>query len=124
MTELANEGNDTLITDRSVADLDANLENVTLVGTSSLDVVANAAANILTGNTGSNELYGLAGNDTIVAGAGNDTLNGGAGSDQMVGGAGNDLYMVDSVFDTVTEGADEGTDEVQSSITYVLADNL
>ncbi len=124
VTELANEGNDTLITDRSVADLDANLENVTLVGTSSLDVVANAAANILTGNTGSNELYGLAGNDTIVAGAGNDTLNGGAGSDQMVGGAGNDLYMVDSVFDTVTEGADEGTDEVQSSLTYVLADNL
>ena len=36
----------------------------------------------------------------------------------MTGGLGNDIYMVDNVGDTVTEALLEGTDTVQSSITY------
>ena len=33
----------------------------------------------------------------------------------MVGGAGNDVYVVDLVGDVVTEAANEGRDEVQTT---------
>ncbi len=42
----------------------------------------------------------------------------------MVGGVGNDIYVVDNVGDTVTEALNEGTDLVQSSVTYTLAANV
>ena len=42
----------------------------------------------------------------------------------MIGGKGNDTYIVDSQVDTVIEKAAEGTDTVQSSVDYTLADNL
>jgi trimeric autotransporter adhesin len=37
---------------------------------------------------------------------------------------GNDTYVVNTLSDIVTENADEGTDTVQSSITWTLGDNL
>ena len=42
----------------------------------------------------------------------------------MVGGAGNDTYVVDNVGDVVTESANEGTDTVQSSVSYTLGANV
>jgi Ca2+-binding RTX toxin-like protein len=42
----------------------------------------------------------------------------------MVGGTGNDTYVVDNVGDSVTENAAEGTDLVQSSVTYTLGANI
>ncbi len=42
----------------------------------------------------------------------------------MVGGTGNDTYIVDVSGDVVTELANEGTDMVQSSITYTLGANV
>ncbi len=84
----------------------------TLVGTTGNDV--------LTGGRGDDTLSGLAGNDQLNGGQGHDRLDGGMGTDTMLGGTGNDTYLVDVAGDVVTERANEGTDTVQSSLTYTL----
>jgi Ca2+-binding RTX toxin-like protein len=61
---------------------------------------------------------------TLTGSAFNDTLSGGAGADTLVGGPGSDTYIVDSVTDTITEGLDAGTDTIQSSVTFTLADTV
>ena len=99
-----------------IFDLVVSVQNLTLNGTSGVDT--------LNGGAGNDTLSGLAGNDTLNGGAGNDTLNGGTGNDTMVGGTGDDTYVVDSASDVVTEAANEGTDLVQSSVTYTLAANV
>jgi len=73
----------------------------------------------LTGNALNNVIKGSDGLDFIVGG--NDTLNGGAGADTLIGGTGDDIYVVDNTGDVVTEISSEGTDLVQSSITFSLA---
>jgi Ca2+-binding RTX toxin-like protein len=112
--ETANEGTDTVSSSVSYS-LGDNIENLTLTGATAIDGVGNASDNVLTGNAVANVLAG---------GAGNDTLNGGAGADSLVGGLGNDTYQVDNVGDVVTENAGEGTDTVNSAITYVLGANI
>ncbi|MBK7003297.1 MAG: hypothetical protein IPH35_26275 [Rhodoferax sp.] len=83
-----------------------------------------ASADTLTGDAGNDTLNGLAGNDTLIGNAGNDVLNGGTGNDTMKGGAGNDTYVVGNSGDVVTELLNEGTDLVQSSVTYTLSANV
>ncbi|WP_209114061.1 M10 family metallopeptidase C-terminal domain-containing protein, partial [Prochlorococcus marinus] len=78
----------------------------------------------LIGNDKNNNLQSGAGNDTLTGGAGNDTLNGGTGNDTLIGGTGDDTYVVDSISDTVTESASEGTDLIQSSVTYTASNNV
>ncbi|MFN9259386.1 calcium-binding protein, partial [Microcystis sp.] len=46
------------------------------------------------------------------------------GIDTLIGGLGNDTYQVDTTTDTITENANQGTDTVQSSVTYTLGNNL
>ncbi|MFH0784535.1 MAG: calcium-binding protein, partial [Pseudomonadota bacterium] len=121
VTELAGQGTDLIQSGISYI-LGDNLENLTLTGSSAIGGTGNALANILTGNSAANILAGGLGNDTLKAGDGSDTLDGGAGRDQMQGGLGNDTYIVDSSGDVITENADGGTDLVQASITYTLAD--
>ena len=110
-----------------------NVENFTLTGNAAINatgnnldnvIAGNSAANILNGGDGKDTLNGNEGNDTLNGGAGNDLLNGGAGNDSMFGGAGDDTYVVDSGSDIVTENLGEGTDLVQSSVTWTLSANV
>lgn len=91
--------------------LAANVENLTLTGITASNGTGNAGNNILTGNSANNILTG---------GDGNDTLNGGTGIDTLIGGLGNDIYQVDTTTDIITELAAQGTDTVQSSVTFSL----
>ena len=94
-------------------------------GTTSNDIINGLAGNdILNGLAGNDSLSGGTGNDTLYGEAGNDTLDGGAGVDRLEGGIGNDMYIVDNASDQVIEAANAGTDTVQASVTYTLANNV
>lgn len=80
--------------------------------------------NIVATGTTASTVYGGLGNDSLTGNSANNTLQGGAGADIMAGGLGNDTYQIDDEADQITEGLDEGTDTVNSSITYTLINNL
>jgi Ca2+-binding RTX toxin-like protein len=88
------------------------------------NIIGSAFADVLGGSTAVNVLSGLAGNDALSGGGGNDVLDGGLDADTMTGGLGNDTFVVDDAGDVVVDGTAEGTDTVQTSISYVLGDNL
>ncbi len=114
VTELANEGIDTMESRMTYA-LGANIEQLTLTGTAAINGTGNALNNVLLGNSANNTLNG---------GAGHDRLDGGFGSDTMIGGVGDDTYVVDRAGDVVTEQAGQGSDTVESRITYTLGPNV
>ncbi len=114
IVEIAGEGNDLVNASVSYT-LGENVERLTLTGSAAINGTGNALDNVLTGNGAAN---------TLVGGAGNDSLNGGAGADSLLGGEGNDTYVIDNVGDSVTELENEGTDLVQSSVTYTLGNNV
>ena len=83
--EQPGEGTDTVIADSPNGYyLYANVENLTLVGTTPFGV-GNELANLLLGNAIGN---------TLLAGAGNDTLDGGAGLDILWGQDGGDTFRI------------------------------
>jgi len=51
-------------------------------------------------------------------------LKGTSGADLLAGGAGDDTYTVNSIGDKVVELADDGTDNVETTISYILASNV
>jgi Ca2+-binding RTX toxin-like protein len=103
--EAFDQGVDTIISTIGQA-LNANFENLTLIGTDNINAWGNDANNILIGNVG------------------NNVLNGNGGFDIMIGGLGDDKYVVDSAADVITEGVGEGADWVTSSVSWTLGDHL
>jgi Ca2+-binding RTX toxin-like protein len=114
VVENAGEGVDTVQATIAYT-LGTNVENLTLMGTSAINGTGNGLDNVLTGNGA---------NNTLTGGAGNDLIDGGAGTDTMRGGADNDTYVVAQAADITTENANEGTDTVQASITWVIGNNI
>ncbi|MDQ8699025.1 M10 family metallopeptidase C-terminal domain-containing protein [Hyphomicrobium sp. LHD-15] len=96
------------------------------IGTAQNDILrGNAIDNVLSGLDGNDTLIGGDGSDTLYGGEGNDTLDGGTGADTLLGGAGNDLYTVDNAGDAIIEGANGGSDTVQTALaTFTLANNV
>ncbi|HEX8640025.1 MAG TPA: M10 family metallopeptidase [Allosphingosinicella sp.] len=76
--------------------LGANVENLTLIGTSSLRGLGNGLANNIVGNDAANLIQGGAGADTLAGGAGDDRIHGGTGNDVLRGDAGKDGFYFET----------------------------
>lgn len=112
--ELTGEGNDTVQSSVSHT-LSDHVDNLTLTGSAANQGAGNMLDNRLTGNTADNVLLGM---------EGNDTLDGKGGADQMSGGIGDDLYIVDQSGDSLTELASEGSDTVNSAVSWTLGEHF
>ena len=91
--------------------LGPNQENLTLLGNAALTGTGNAGNNLLNGNDAANILIGL---------AGKDVLDGRKGIDDLRGGSGDDLYLVDNAREIKASLRDDGRDQVQSTVSFVL----
>jgi Ca2+-binding RTX toxin-like protein/GH24 family phage-related lysozyme (muramidase) len=105
IVEGRNEGYDTVISSTNYQ-LNQNIEELRLLEGYNIHGTGNALNNKIMGNSADNILDGITGADTLMGGLGNDT------------------YYVDNAGDQVLENQNEGTDTVQTSISYTLADNL
>ena len=113
ITELANEGIDTVQSNVTYTLSAANVENVTLLGSTAINATGSTGNNLLSGNSGGNTLTGAAGIDILQGGDGNDILtdsadkglyNGGAGSDTITSNAANEYVIGGQGNDTITTG--------------------
>jgi serralysin len=89
---------------------------VSFTGIEAFDVTGGASNDALTGGTGNDRFFGKDGADQLTGGGGDDYLDGGAGVDTMTGGTGNDVYVVDMAGDQVIENANEGIDEIRTTL--------
>jgi Ca2+-binding RTX toxin-like protein len=102
--------------------LGANVERLTLIGTSTINGTGNNLNNTVTGNGANNTLFGGIGNDTITGGIGNDLLIGASGNDSLTGGDGSDRFLYDSnaAFISSAVGIDRINDFVSGTDKLVL----
>ncbi|WP_310467570.1 calcium-binding protein [Sphingomonas sp.] len=106
--------------------LGAGIENLTLIGTGSINGTGNFLANVIRGTSGANVLDGGTGADTLHGGYGNDTLISADGADRLLGGVGDDSYVVSGDGDQITELTAQGVDTVTAAVarSYTLGLNL
>ncbi|RZT06067.1 Hemolysin-type calcium-binding repeat-containing protein [Duganella sp. CF402] len=102
VTELADQGDDTVQTTLASYTLTANVEELIYTGSGAFNGTGNALSNQIKGGNGGGKLDG---------GDGDDVLRGGTGNDSLLGGAGNDYLFGEGGKDTIDGGA--GLDRVQ-----------
>ena len=106
ITELAGQGSDTVIASVSYAlgagDAVEEFRTSDVNATTAINLIGNELAQRINGNAGSNILIG------------------GGGIDILDGRGGNNSYNVDSTTDVVVEAAGQGTDNVNTSVSYTL----
>ncbi|MDX2309363.1 MAG: calcium-binding protein [Hyphomicrobium sp.] len=97
ITEISTGGNDTVTSSTRFLNLAsfANVENITLLGTTALIATGNSGANRLSGeqNTAANSLSGLAGSDLYLVGAGDTVTETAAGGADTVGSSTRNLDL-------------------------------
>ena len=102
MYENANDGLDTVFSSAYYSGLDANVENITLIG-NAYGANGNNLDNTMTGNSSNNTLWGDGGSDSLSGGEGNDALQGYGYSssyeyDTLTGGGGADTFTIGSSY--------------------------
>jgi len=108
ITELADEGTDSVIATALAYTLAANVETLSFGGVGDFTGTGNALANSITGGAGADVLDGADGADVI---------RGGGGIDAILGGAGDDAFLIDGVADF---GAGESYDGGDGTDTLLL----
>jgi Ca2+-binding RTX toxin-like protein len=86
------------------------------------DVEQLAAADAL--STATMDFVGNEIRNTIRGNDGRNMIDGGGDADVMIGRKGNDFYIVNHVDDRINELANEGTDQVNSSVSITLSANV
>jgi len=142
-TLLGGSGNNTLVAGSGLATLIGGDGNDTFVINNAGDVVQDDYATgdnlveasvsyVLPVNvntlilTGTGNLVGsaTAGDNRILANSGDDTLISGSGIDTLVGGSGSDTFVVNHSADVVQDSHATGSNVVESSVSYVLPENV
>ena len=120
-------GNDTFVVssagDRALEVTGEGLDNV-IAGTSFTLEAGSEIERLQTSDRRSTAAINLTGNEfrqTLEGNAGSNILNGGGDRDTMRGLRGNNSYLVDNAADTILEATNEGTDNVNASVSYTLA---
>jgi Ca2+-binding RTX toxin-like protein len=94
------------------------LEAVNITDTTAINLTGSASTLTIIGNEGANILTG---DHKLIGLGGDDTLGGSTASNYMYGGTGNDTYTVLDPANNVIELVGEGTDSVRSgTISYAL----
>jgi Ca2+-binding RTX toxin-like protein len=89
-----------------------------------LQFVNGAPGEVIYGTEQEDALSGTDDNDVVYGLGGADEIDGGQGRDTLIGGAGDDYYRVDNTGDVIVEELNEGHDSVESSVSYVLPENV
>lgn len=102
-------------------------DSITEAADAGYDVIESSVSYVMGLNTEQLELSGgdlngtgNIGNNYISGSGGANRIDGGAGADTMEGASGNDTYIVDNTGDMIFENGMGDTDEVQSSVDFVL----
>lgn len=128
VTETSNSSSPTTLTVFMDTATNLDLSGVTFTGflnpNNWVNILGDDDAEVITGSEVKNIITGAGGNDTIFGNSFIDNIDGGIGADIMAGDAGDDGYVVDNVGDVVTEHADEGDDQVYTSVSYDVPLNV